>query len=45
MRYTLTQTMFCLIAAVNDESGGDRRLVDVGRSDSEKTDSSLVGMD
>ena len=35
----------CFTVVVNDDSGGDRRLVDVGRSDSEKTDSSLDGMD
>ena len=33
------------IAAVNDDSGGDRTMTDLGQSDIEITDSSLVGMD
>ena len=45
MRYTLTQMMFCFIAAMNDESGGDRMLIDAGRVDIEKTDFISIGMD
>ena len=41
MRYTLCY----FIAAVNDDSGGDRAMTDLGQMDIEMTDSSLVGMD